>query len=175
LKHAAWSIVVLAGVWLLWSGHYTPLILSFGAASILLVVYLSKRLGVLDEEGAPSHIAWNLITYTPWLIKEIVLANLDVAKRILDPGLPIQPQWVVTHGDQKTALGLTIYANSITLTPGTVTVDIQGHALLIHAICDAAATGLQTDEMNRRCVAVEGFDQRPAPESSEPLDLEGMH
>ncbi len=156
MKQVVSSVAVLAVIWLLWSGHYTTLILSFGAASVLLVLWLCRRLQVLDEEGAPAHITLALVAYLPWLVKEIVLANLDVARRILDPRLPIQPQWVVTHSDQQSDLGLVLYANSITLTPGTVTVDIQGHSLLVHAIADDAATGLETDEMNRRCVKVEG-------------------
>ncbi len=156
MKHVVSSVLVMAAIWLLWSGHYTTLILSFGAGSVVLVVWLCARLGVIDEEGAPTHITWRLVRYVSWLFKEIVLANLDVARRILDPRLPLQPQWVVTHGDQESALGLVLYANSITLTPGTVTVDVQGHALLVHAVCDVAAEGLETDEMNRRCAAVEG-------------------
>ncbi len=172
MKHVVSSTAVLAAVWLLWSGHYTGLILSFGVGSIALVVWLSHRLGVVDAEGAPVHIAGRLVAYLPWLIKEIVVANLDVAKRILDPSLPIQPQWVVTHGDQRSALGLTLYANSITLTPGTVSVDIQGHALLVHAICDDAAQGLETDEMNRRCVRVEGEGVPELSDSDTPLDFE---
>ncbi len=171
MKHVSSSVAVLAAIWLLWSGHYTTLILSFGAGSIALVVFLSGRLGVLDEEGAPVHITFRLLSYLPWLVKEIVVANVDVAKRILDPSLPIQPQWVVTHGDQQSGLGLTLYANSITLTPGTVSVDIQGHALLVHAIADDAAAGLETDEMNQRCVRVEGADAPSHPQ--EPLDFEG--
>jgi multicomponent Na+:H+ antiporter subunit E len=175
LKHVLSSTAVLAATWQLWSGHYTGLILSFGAASILLVVWLSVKLGVIDEEGTPLHITGRLLAYLPWLVKEIVVANLDVARRILDPGLPIQPQWVVTHGNQRSALGLTLYANSITLTPGTVSVDIQGHALLVHAICDVAARGLETDEMNQRCVRVEGDGVTARPEPHEPLDFEGMN
>ncbi len=156
MKHVLSSIAVLAAIWLLWSGHYTGLILSFGAVSILLVVWLSQKLGAIDDEGAPVHITLRLLAYLPWLVKEIVLANLDVARRIVSPGLPIQPQWVVTHGEQQSGVGLTLYANSITLTPGTVSVDIQGHALLVHAICDAAAEGVESDVMNLKCRDVEG-------------------
>ena len=159
MKHVVSSILVLATIWLLWSGHYTSLILCFGLGSVLLVVWLSHLLGVVDEEGAPVHITLGMVRYAPWLLKEIVVANLDVARRIIDPSLPIQPQWVVTHGDQATPIGLALYANSITLTPGTVTVDIQGHALLVHAVCDVAAEGLETDDMNRRCARVEAHPE----------------
>ncbi len=159
LRHLLAGTLILAVTWLLWSGHYTGLILALGAGSVALVVWLSARLGLLDEEGAPIHLALGLVTYLPWLLKEIVVANLDVARRIIDPALPIQPQWVVTHGDQRTAIGLVLYANSITLTPGTVTVDVQGHALLVHAVCDVAATGLETDDMNRRCARVEAHPE----------------
>jgi multicomponent Na+:H+ antiporter subunit E len=148
--------VVLFGFWLLLSGHYTPLLLSFGVGSCVLVVYLAMRMEVVDEEGAPFHLRGRFwVGYVPWLMKEILVANIVVAKVILDPKLPISPRMVVFHGSQQTDLGRAIYANSITLTPGTITTGVEGQDFQIHAL---TAADLETDEeseMDRRCSEVE--------------------
>lgn len=145
----------LFGFWLALSGHYTPLLLSFGVGSCVLVVYLAHRLDVIDHEGAPLHVALPVLLYLPWLMKEIFVANIEVAKVILDPKLPISPRIVVFHGSQQTDLGRAIYANSITLTPGTITTGVEGQEFQIHAL---RAADLQTDEeqqMDVRCTRVE--------------------
>lgn len=143
-------------IWLLWSGHYDSLTLGFGVASCVLVVLLSARLGVIDREGHPIHLLLRLLTYGPWLIWAIVKANLDVAGRILKPGLPISPQLIRVKASQKSDLGKVIYANSITLTPGTVSVDVDGGEILVHAISREAAADVETGDMDRRVVQFEG-------------------
>jgi multicomponent Na+:H+ antiporter subunit E len=146
---------ILFGFWLALSGHYTPLVTTFGVASCVLVVYIALRMQVVDPEGVPLHVAGRFFLYLPWLMKEIFIANLDVAKVILDPKLPISPRLVVFHGTQDTDLGRAIYANSITLTPGTITTGVEGHDFQVHAL---RAADLQTDEeqqMDVRCTRVE--------------------
>ncbi len=148
--------MILFGFWLSLSGHYTPLLLSFGVASCVLVVYLSVRMEVVDEEGVPLHLRGRFwIGYLPWLMKEIFVANVAVAKIILDPALPISPRMVVFPGSQKTDLGRAIYANSITLTPGTITTGVQGQEFQIHALTAADLETNEQDEMDRRCTHVE--------------------
>mgnify|MGYP002623966849 CR=1 FL=1 len=145
----------LFGFWLALSGHYTPLILSFGVGSCILVVYLSVRMDVVDDEGMPYHVVWRLLGYAPWLLKEIFIANFEVARVILDPKLPISPRMVVFHGSQDTDLGRAVYANSITLTPGTITTGVEGNEFQIHAL---RAADLETDEeqeMDLKCTWVE--------------------
>jgi multicomponent Na+:H+ antiporter subunit E len=137
------------------SGHYTPLLLGFGVGSCVLVVYLAHRMDVVDKEGVPFGIAVRFFRYLPWLMKEVFVANVQVAKVILDPKLPISPKMVVFHGSQQTDLGRAIYANSITLTPGTITTGIEGQDFQIHAL---TAADLETDEeqeMDIRCTWVE--------------------
>lgn len=153
----------LFGFWLALSGHYTPLVTSFGVLSVVLVVYLSERMDVIDHEGVPYHMVPRLLFYVPWLLKEIFIANLVVAKVILDPELPISPRMVRFHGTQDTDAGRALYANSITLTPGTITTGVQGHDFQVHAL---RAADLETDEeqeMDVRCTWVEkGFGGGPA-------------
>lgn len=146
----------LFAFWLALSGHYTPLLLGFGVGSCVLVVYLSHRMGVIDAEGVPLHATFRMLAYLPWLLKEILVANIEVAKVILSPTLDISPRTVHFRGSQKTDLGRAIYANSITLTPGTITTGVIGNDFEIHAL---RAADLATDEeqaMDVRCSWVEG-------------------
>ena len=146
----------LFGLWLLLSGHYEPLLLILGLASTALVVWIAHRMDVIDHEGHPIGLTPRILLYWPWLIWEIVKANIDVMRRILDPALPISPTVVRVPASQKTELGTVIYANSITLTPGTVTIDLEGHDLIVHALSEDGAIALETGEMDRRVTAVEG-------------------
>lgn len=146
---------LLFGLWLLLSGHYEPLLLGFGVGSCVLVVYIAKRMDVVDHEGVPLYLGGRFMAYFPWLLKEIFVANLKVAKIILTPSLPISPFMAVFHSSQKTDLGRVIYANSITLTPGTITTGVEGTELQIHALTTADVDGREEDEMDRRVTWVE--------------------
>lgn len=147
---------LLAAIWLLASGHYSPLMLSFGAASCLLVVALSVRMGIVDEEALPVRMIPRALVYTPWLVKEVLLANLDMARLILSPRVSISPRIVRVTPSQKTDLGRILYANSITLTPGTVSILVDASAITVHAITREAAEALETGEMDRRVTRLEG-------------------
>lgn len=148
--------LILFGTWLLWSGVYQPLIVGFGVASSLFVVWLARRMGICDAEGNPAHLIPRLILYVPWLVWAIIKSNIDVARRILQPSLPISPRLVKIKATQKDDLGRVIYANSITLTPGTVTVDVQGDELTIHALTAEAEADLLTGDMDRRVTGLQG-------------------
>jgi multicomponent Na+:H+ antiporter subunit E len=149
--------VVLMIVWLLNSGHYTPLLIGFGGASSLFVVYLSWRMGIIDREGLPVRLVPRALIYGPWLFKEIFKANVDVAKRILTPYEPdISPRLFDTGATQKSDLGRVLYANSITLTPGTVSIGVHGAYITVHAIAEEVADGLLEGEMDRRVTWLEG-------------------
>lgn len=148
--------VILSMLWLLLSGHYNGLLLGLGLASVVLTLIISARMEVTDREGHPIHLALRGLIYWPWLVKEIVVANVDVAKAILGMTDDIRPSLFTIKASQQTDLGRTIYANSITLTPGTVTIAMSGDELTIHALTPAAREGLGTGEMDRRVTFVEG-------------------
>jgi multicomponent Na+:H+ antiporter subunit E len=156
-KHVVWLGLLLLWVWHLWSGHYGFLTEALGFVSVALVLWIAVRAGTPDEEGSP--LAWfhpRTVIYIPWLLLEIVKANVDVAKRILSPSLPIQRRLIRARSTQKTAVGRVVLANSITLTPGTVSVIVEDGEITVHALCDAAADGLLTGEMDRRVKRWEG-------------------
>lgn len=148
--------VVLFCFWLLLSGHYTGLLIALGVASAVAVAALAWRMGVVDREGHPIHLVGRALVYWPWLIVEIVKSALRVSRLILDPALPISPTLVRVRASQKSALGVTLYANSITLTPGTISVDVSGNDIVVHAIEKAGADSLEEGGMDRRVTAFEG-------------------
>lgn len=148
--------VVLSVLWLLLSGHYDPLLIGLGAASILLTMVVAVRMKVTDREGHPIHLIFGGLLYWPWLVKEIVVANIDVAKAILGLTDAVRPSLFTIKASQRTDLGKIIYANSITLTPGTVTIGMTDDELTIHALTPAAREGLATGEMDRRVTRLEG-------------------
>ena len=149
--------VVMSILWLLLSGYFTKsLLLGLGAVSVILTLVISVRMGVVDREGHPIHLAIRGILYWPWLIKEIVLANVDVAKAILGRGEAIRPSVFRIKASQKSDLGRAIYANSITLTPGTVTIALDDDGMTIHALTKSSAEGLATGDMDRRVTELEG-------------------
>ena len=147
---------VLFAVWFLLSGHDGALMLTFGVVSALAVAAIARRMALVDREGHPLHLGWSAPGYWVWLAWQIVVANLDVARRIIDPRLPIDPTVIRLRAGQKTELGRVIYANSITLTPGTVTIDVEGDELVVHALSGAAARALEGGKMDRRVSRMEG-------------------
>jgi multicomponent Na+:H+ antiporter subunit E len=154
--HAVSLAVSLAVLWLLLSGHFAePLLLVLGGASVILVVFIVHRMDILDHEAHPIHLSGRLPLYWGWLIKEIVLANIDVAKAILGFGVPVAPSVFKVRASQRTEIGRVIYANSITLTPGTVTIAVDDEQLTIHALTPGAVEGLESGEMDRRVSGIE--------------------
>ncbi len=147
--------VILFTFWVLLSGHYTPLLLGLGALSSLLVVLVARRMDVVDHESLPLHMAGRFFVYLPWLLKEIFVANVRVARIILTPSLPINPLVVRYRASQETDLGRVLYANSITLTPGTITTHVEGSHLDVHSLTWVDVDGREEDEMDRRVTWVE--------------------
>lgn len=141
--------------WLVLSGHYTPMLVGLGVASTALVVFIAMRMDVVDHEGLPLHLGGRFWRYFPWLLKEILVANLHVARIILMPTLPISPILVHYKSSQKTDLGRALYANSITLTPGTITTGVEGDELEVHSLTWVDVDGREEDEMDRRVTWVE--------------------
>lgn len=156
MKHAIALALVLFGLWLLLSGFFTAFLLALGVLSCALVLWLAVRMRVLDIEGQPLHLSiLPCIAYIPWLIKEIAKANIDVARCILSPSLPIKPRIIVVPSTQRSAMTRSIYANSITLTPGTVSIDVSDDAITVHALTRAGAEELARGDMGARVTALE--------------------
>ena len=160
VAHALSLGSVLFGTWLVLSGHYNPLLIGLGLASCAVVVFITHRMDVIDHEGHPIHLTWRALLYWPWLVVEIVKANFDVARRILPGGPAISPTMLRVRATQANDLGRVIFANSITLTPGTVSVELREGDILVHALSREAADGLAEGEMDRRVTKMSGGAER---------------
>ena len=143
-------IIVASLIFLFWfmlSGHTEVLLIVLGLLSTLLSIYLAKRMDVIDHESYPFHLSLRLLRYYLYLGKEIIKANIDVIKRILTPGNSISPQIFEIPASKQTDLSKVVYANSITLTPGTVTLELKDDVIKVHALSKEAAEDLQKGEM----------------------------
>lgn len=156
MRHTISLSLTLAAFWLLNSDHNTPLILSLGVVSIAIVVYIAHRMDVVDHESQPLHLTPKLPGYHFWLLKEIILANISVVKHIWLGSETISPTMTTIKVSQKTDMGKVIYASSITLTPGTVAVDLVGDRIMVHALLRENIEALETGEMDRRVSELEG-------------------
>lgn len=146
-------IVVLIALWAGLSGDYTltkPLIASLGAISIILSAILAYRFDILDREGSPYGRLLHLIGYWAWLMVEIFKANWVVIKACLRSTLDIDPALVKVKTACESDLARTVFANSITLTPGTVSVEVEGNKILVHALYEDSAGPGAFDEMDKR-------------------------
>ena len=144
------TIITASLIFLFWfvlSGHTEILLIAFGIASTGLTIYLSKRMNIIDGESFPYHLGLRLFRYSFYLAKQILLANIDVIKRILTPGKSIQPQLIDLPASKHSDLSKVIYANSITLTPGTVTVELSGDKIKIHSLSKSGIEDLETGAM----------------------------
>ncbi len=156
MVHAISLYAALFGVWLLLSGMFDPFFLALAAVSCALVVYIALRMDLVDHEGQPVHLTWRFFTYLPWLAWQIVVANADVARRVLNPRLPIDPVLKWVPSSQRTDLGRVIYANSITLTPGTVSTTVEADRIEVHALTREGLAELERGDMDARVRALEG-------------------
>lgn len=142
--------------WLVLSGHYTPFLMIAGAACAALCVLAMLRVRIADAETYPAELFTGALTYFPWLIWEIAKSAWAVTKIILHPRLPISPTMTLVQASQKTSVGVATYANSITLTPGTITVGVNGKELVVHALVTEGAIDLEEGGMDRRVSRFEG-------------------
>lgn len=149
------AFCALLSFWLLLSGHFTVFMLLAGVGSSAAVVWVAQRMEVVDREGVPADL-WRIpFAYWPWLGWEIVKAAWNVSRIILDPRLPISPTLVRFRPSQRSAVGLVTHANSITLTPGTITVEASTGEFLVHGLTRAGAEAVVNSEMDRRLARLE--------------------
>lgn len=141
--------------WLVLSGHATPFLLAMGALSVLLTLMLIRRMNGIDDETVPLQLRPRLIAYWGWLAVEIVKASVAVSRIILSRKPALSQRFILVPTSQTSDMGRVIFANSITLTPGTVTVETEERRFIVHAINDAAADLSALADMDRRANGVE--------------------
>ncbi|MGI9405508.1 MAG: Na+/H+ antiporter subunit E [Hyphomicrobiaceae bacterium] len=148
--------VVLFVFWLLLSGHYTVFLTSLGAISAVFCAWVAVRMRVADAEGHPIQFQVGALTYWPWLVWEIAKSSWAVAGIVLRGRSAISPNLIKITASQKTQVGIATFGNSITLTPGTITVDVEGDEFTVHALTQGTADDLAEGTMDRRVVRMEG-------------------
>lgn len=149
-------ILLLAGFWVLNSGYFSPLLLGFGVVSVAVAAALAWRMQRFDSEMYPFFMpSWKLPGYLVWMLGQIVKANIDVIRRIWRGKGAISPVIFTCRTDAESEIGKTLFANSITMTPGTVTLSINDNEIKVHALSREAAEILLEGEMNRRVAELE--------------------
>ena len=153
---AVFLSLLLGVFWALLSGQFhNSFLLTAGVLCITFIVWMSHRMGLLDDEGVPARFYPRSLLYLPWLAWQVVLSNWDVFKRIWTPEMPIDPRMARIAYSTRHPYVTTTYANSITLTPGTVTVTVDERHMLIHCLCKEAEDGLVEGDMERHVKRLE--------------------
>lgn len=143
-------------LWVLLSGHLDTLLLGLGAASCLFVAWLAHRLALPDPHFSTLKFSLNLPRFLPWFFLEVVRCNLEVSWKILHPKLPISPNKSTLSVAKLNGVAKTVYANCITLTPGTYTLNIDAETIEVHSLTKEIAASLQQGAMKKRISALQG-------------------
>lgn len=154
--YSAGLFICLYAFWLLLSGFFTPFLMTAGFVSAAAVMLFARRMDALDGREHPIQFPWKILAYWPWLVKEIVKSAWSVTCIILNPRLPISPTLVRFKPSQRTDVGIVLHANSITLTPGTITIEAERDMFLVHGLTHGGAQGTIDSDMDRRVSACEG-------------------
>ncbi len=150
------TATILLGLWLLMSGIYEPLIIGFGVGSVLIVIGITKRMDAIDDDRIDVRLKpVAFVGYILWLLVEIAKANLAVTRLILAPKMQLRQHLFPVRYTQDSDLGQVIFANSITLTPGTISVECEPGHFLVHAVDYSADDNLALADMDRRVTRVE--------------------
>ncbi len=150
-----WLTIGLFTFWVLLAGTLDPMDLALGAVlSVLVAVWASRALWREDLPHIGLGEALRFVAYVPWLLAEVVKAALYVAEIVLDPRLPVDPEVVTAHTTLHRDISKVTLANSITLTPGTLTVDLGEDALLVHCLGPEFRGGIEEHLLERRIARV---------------------
>lgn len=146
-------------LWIMLSGKFSLLLLSLGGGSVVLTLIIAKRMNVIDHESYPVHLYSKFPRFFIYIMVEIIKSNFAMIKHILKLGeTDISPQLINIPAPQKTDLGRVIYANSITLTPGTVSIELDPDGITVHALTKKGADDLLEGSMARK-IPDQGFEK----------------
>jgi multicomponent Na+:H+ antiporter subunit E len=143
-------LLLLATAWLLWSGLFKPLLLGLGLFSCVLTFLVVRRMGYFDNQIFALRFSFRLFAYWAWLGREIFRSSLQVARVVLDPALPISPKTIEIESSSTHPFDQVMLANSITLTPGTLALDLHEGIIKVHTLTEDGARDLMRGEMDRR-------------------------
>ena len=141
------NAILLFSLWLLLSGRHDPLFILLGLTASAAISWLHSR---QPGPSNPTIPLSGFMYYLPWLFYRILVSNLYMVYLILHPRLPIDPKVIRYRVKLRHPAGVGLLANSVTLTPGTLTVDMKAEELLVHAMDDASAKDLTSEIMERK-------------------------
>lgn len=161
--HLATRLGALAVLWVALSGKVDAVHLGFGVSSIALAAWMTRDLRIADTLTIRRRPLGRVrlgaaLRYPFWLLKEIAVANVQIAKLILDPRLPIDPVVVRFDSRLEASLAHVLLANSITLTPGTFTIEVRDGVFTVHALTAASGSATALGAMRARVADVFGED-----------------
>ncbi len=147
--------LILFGTWMVFSGLFDAFHLTLGAISCLVVTLISSSFFFEDREAGVGQRLQQILRipgYLLWLLYQIALSNLHILKLALTPGdlKGLDPSLVRVKTKLKTDFGKYALANSITLTPGTITIELDEDELLIHSISEHTKSGVEDDSMEQK-------------------------
>jgi len=149
--------VLLTGFWVLLSGYIQPLLLSFGAVSVALVLIVLKRMDAVDNEPIPLGFGYQAVKYLFWLIGQIILSSIHVTKLIWSPKDKLSPTLAKIPVKNVVSNTSVLYANSITLTPGTLSVDLDNDEITVHALQKESIEELKQGGMENKIADIWGL------------------
>ena len=152
---AKWA-VLLSIFWLLLSGIFNPLMLSFCALSVAVVIVVLTRMDRIDKARQQPNTGLSLVRYIPWLVGQIVLSSVQVTKLIWGPSGRVSPTLAKIDAENIPPNRRTLYANSITLTPGTLCVDLVDGELTVHALQKSSIDELAEGHMENMITSIWG-------------------
>ena len=144
----------VTAAWLLWSGLFKPLLLALGLLSCALVLIIAHRMHLFDRRVFALRFMWRLIRFWGWLGREVVRSSLQVTRTVLSPRLSISPTVAEFESLCEHRVDRAILGNSITLTPGTLTLSIDGQRFIVHALIENSARDIMDGEMDRKVSAL---------------------
>jgi len=155
MRYVLGLFIILTAFWGLNSPNDSLLLIVMGLMSVLLVVYLTLRMRLLDKESFPLHLMIRILPFYLWLTKEIFIGSLYVLKQILFHASRLEPRVVTFALPFKQALTQVIFANSVTLVPGTLSMKLEDGQLTVHALTAELAESLLEGELTRRVARLE--------------------
>ncbi len=160
------SVVLLFILWLLLSGHYDSLLLSLGITSCIFITWLSLKLTLFKEDYSTFKFSLNLPRFLPWFFIQVIKSNIDVSWRILHPKLPVDPVITSISVTEHNDIGRAVYANCITLTPGTYTLEMDKEHIEVHSLNSNSGEELQKGAISKRILALEGNSNKSTSEQT---------
>jgi multicomponent Na+:H+ antiporter subunit E len=155
--HALRLLVTMSLFWVLLSGYFKTNLIVLGIISVAIVVFFSIRMEVHKHKTQPLFFPFlSLLGYWGWLFIEIFKSNMDVAKLIINPKMPIKPLLKIVYANQNSEIGRVVYSNSITLTPGTVAMNVSlDRGIIVHALHEDSIAELERGEMHDHVMQLE--------------------